>query len=259
MVEPLSDPAEQGAVAGPEREMCAVRPLGAPIDWRSARRPGRERLKGELIALEPLDPGAHGAALFEESSGPAADAGLWDYMAIGPFDHETDFTVWAEAGAASKDPLFFAIVDRESGQPSGMCSYLRITPEHGVIEIGNIWLSLGLRRTRQATEAIFILARYAFDELGYRRLEWKCDSLNAPSRRAAERLGFIFEGLFRQHMVVKGRNRDTAWYALTDGDWPIVKRAFEQWLSPQNFDGYGWQRRSLRAVRDSLTGVARAG
>ena len=212
-----------------------------------------------MVALEPLDPGSHVAALFEVSHGPAAAAGLWDYMAVGPFENESDFAAWAKASAALEDPLFFAIVDRESGGPSGMCSYLRFTPEHGVIEIGNIWFSLDLQRTRQATEAIFLLAGHVFDELGYRRLEWKCDSLNAPSRRAAERLGFTFEGVFRQHMFVKGRNRDTAWYALLDRDWPIVKRAFEQWLSSPNFDRYGRQRRSLRAVRDSLTGVAGEG
>jgi RimJ/RimL family protein N-acetyltransferase len=232
--------------------------LGAPLEWRSATRPERRPLEGELVVLEPLDPRAHSAALFEASSGPVA-AGLWDYLSVGPFESERDFVRWAEAAAASDDPLFFAIVERESRRPSGVCSYMRTTPEHGVIEIGNIWFAPTLRRTRRATEAIFLLAHHVFDELGYRRLEWKCDSLNAPSRRAAERLGFSFEGVFKQHMVVKGRNRDTAWYALLDHDWPNARRAFELWLSALNFDADDRQLRSLRTLRDSLAGAASEG
>jgi RimJ/RimL family protein N-acetyltransferase len=233
----------------------AVNELGAPLDWRPAARPERRPLEGELVTLEPLDPGAHAAALFGASSGPA-EAGLWDYLTVGPFASERDFARWAAAAAASDDPLFFAIVERVSRRASGVCSYLRITPEHGVIEIGNIWFARRLQRTRPATEAIFLLARHVFDELGYRRLEWKCDALNAPSRRAAERFGFGFEGVFGQHMVVKGRNRDTAWYALLDHEWPSARRAFELWLAPGNFDPEDRQRRSLRALRDSLLPAA---
>jgi RimJ/RimL family protein N-acetyltransferase len=229
-----------------------ARPLGTPIEWEPPRRPARQRLEGQFVVLEPLDSAAHGAALFEASHGSAAAAGLWDYMSVGPFASEADFAAWAEASAVSDDPLFLTIVDRDSGKPSGVCSYLRITPEHGVIEIGNIWFSPDLQRTRQGTEAIFVLARHVFDELGYRRLEWKCDSLNAPSRRAAERLGFTFEGVFRQHMVVKSRNRDTAWYALVDRDWTLVKRAFSEWLSADNHDELGRQLRSLGAIRASI-------
>jgi RimJ/RimL family protein N-acetyltransferase len=131
---------------------------------------------------------------------------------------------------------------------------MRITPEHGVIEIGHIWFASALQRTRQATEAIYLLARHAFDDLGYRRFEWKCDSLNQPSRRAAERFGFVFEGVFRQHMVIKDRNRDTAWFSILDGEWPLVRAAFEAWLAPENFDEEGRQRRPLAEVRNSLAG-----
>jgi RimJ/RimL family protein N-acetyltransferase len=150
-----------------------------------------------------------------------------------------------------EDPLFYAIVDRAAGAARGMASFLRMEPQHGVIEIGHIWFAPALQRTRQATEAIFVLARHAFDDLGYRRLEWKCDSLNAPSRKAAERFGFVFEGVFRQHMVVKGRNRDTAWYSMTDGEWPARRAAFEAWLAPDNFSAGGAQRRSLAEIRGS--------
>jgi RimJ/RimL family protein N-acetyltransferase len=247
------EPTRGDAVGGGAQE--AVNRLGAPLEWRAAARPERRPLEGELVVLEPLDPDAHAEALFEASSGPAA-AGLWDYLPIGPFGSERDFRDWAEAAAAPADPLFFAIVERGSRRASGVCSYMRITPEHGVIEIGNIWFAPALQRTRPATEAIFLLARHVFDELGYRRLEWKCDSRNTPSRRAAERFGFGFEGLFGQHMVVKGRNRDTAWYALLDHEWPTARRAFELWLSAGNFDADDRQRRSLRALREALRPAA---
>jgi RimJ/RimL family protein N-acetyltransferase len=227
------------------------RPLGGSLDWTPARVPERAGLEGELVRLEPVDPAHHGPALFESSHGEAA-AGLWDYLPNGPFATHADFTAWLEACATSEDPLFFTIVDTATGRPEGMCSYLRITPGQGVIEIGHIWFSPALQRTRQATEAIYLLARHVFDDLGYRRLEWKCNALNEPSRRAAERLGFTFEGVFRQHMVVKGRNRDTAWYAMLDGDWPVAGRAFREWLSAGNVDEDGRQRRSLAAVRASI-------
>jgi RimJ/RimL family protein N-acetyltransferase len=149
------------------------------------------------------------------------------------------------AVAGSRDPLVFTVVVLPEERPLGMVSYLRITPEFGVIEIGHIWFGVPLQRTTAATEAIYLLARHAFDDLGYRRLEWKCNSLNARSRRAAERFGFTFEGVFRQHQVVKGHNRDTAWYAMTDGDWPAVRAGFERWLSAANFDAEGRQLRSL--------------
>ena len=150
--------------------------------------------------------------------------------------------------ARSSDPLFFAIVDPATGEAAGMASYLNIVPANGCIEIGHIWFAPPLQRTRAATEAIFLLMRHVFDDLRYRRLEWKCDALNAPSRRAAGRFGFTYEGTFRQHMIVKGRNRDTAWFALLDRDWPTVRAAFERWLAPGNFDPGGRQRSALAAL-----------
>ena len=216
------------------------------LDWKPARSPDRSALVGESVTLEPVDPAHHAAALFAAADGAPA---VWDYLAYGPFESEEAFTDWLEARAKSEDPLFYAVVDRASGLARGMASYLRIEPMHGVIEIGHIWFAPVLQRTRQATEAIFVLARHAFDDLSNRRLEWKCDSLNAPSRRAAARFGFVFEGVFRQHMVIKGRNRDTAWFAMTDGEWPLRRVAFQAWLAPANFDLSGRQRESLAELR----------
>jgi RimJ/RimL family protein N-acetyltransferase len=220
------------------------------LDWKPARRPERVPLEGETVRLEPVDPDRHAGDLFASSEGAP---GLWDYLAYGPFPSQGAFTEWLKERASSRDPLFYAVVDRETGSARGMASLMRIDPENGVIETGHIWFSPVLQRTRQATEAIFLLARYSFDNLGYRRFEWKCDSLNQPSRRAAERFGFVFEGVFRQHMVIKGRNRDTAWFSMLDGEWPLVRAGFETWLSPENFDPAGRQHRSLAEVRDSLS------
>ena len=220
------------------------------LDWKPARAPMKVPLEGTTVVLEPVDPAQHSGALFS-SSRDAPE--LWKHLAYGPFANQDEFTGWLRDRAASDDPLFYSLVDRAAGQARGMASYLRIEPGHGVIEIGHIWFAPALQRTRQATEAIFLLARHAFDDLGYRRLEWKCNSLNSPSRRAAERFGFTFEGIFRQHMVVKGRNRDTAWYAMTDGEWPLRRAAFEAWLAPENFDHDGRQRRPLAEYRASAT------
>ena len=219
------------------------------LDWKPARRPERAPLEGETVRLEPVDPDRHALDLFAASEGAPA---LWDYLAYGPFPNQRVFTEWLKERAASDDPLFYAVVDRDLGTARGMASLMRIKPEHGVIEIGHIWFAPVLQRTRQATEAIYLLARHSFDDLGYRRFEWKCDALNQPSRRAAERFGFVFEGVFRQHMVIKGRNRDTAWFSILDGEWPVVRAAFEAWLAPENFDEEGRQRRSLAEVRSSL-------
>jgi RimJ/RimL family protein N-acetyltransferase len=216
------------------------------LEWKPARPPERIALDGASVTLEPVDPARHAKALYSASDGAPA---IWDYLAYGPFESQSAFTVWLDARAVSDDPLFYALVDRAAGLARGMASYLRMDLPNGVIEIGHIWFAPVMQRTRQATEAIFVLARHAFDDLGYRRLEWKCDSLNAPSRRAAERFGFVYEGVFRQHMVVKGRNRDTAWYAMTDGDWPLRRAAFEAWLAPDNLDQAGRQRQSLAALR----------
>jgi RimJ/RimL family protein N-acetyltransferase len=224
------------------------------MQWAQATSPGRIALNGELVRLEVLDPGRHAESLYTSSHAP--DAGrLWDHLPYGPFASQVEFTAWLDGCAASADPLFFAVVDWTTMRALGMASFLRMVPEHGVIEIGHIWFAPVLQRTRQATEAIFLLARSAFDELGYRRLEWKCDSLNEPSRRAATRFGFTYEGVFRQHMIVKGRNRDTAWFSMTDGEWPSRRAAFEAWLAPENFDEAGRQRQSLSAIRAAAEGT----
>ncbi len=219
------------------------------LNWKPARMPDRAPLDGMNVALEPLDPEAHGRALFETShADAAASERLFRHLPYGPFAGFDEFKAWLQGCAATSDPLFFTIVDRATATPQGMASYLRMVPEHGVIEIGHIWFSPSLQRTRAATEAIYLMSRHAFD-LGNRRLEWKCDSKNEPSRRAAVRFGFTFEGIFRQHLVVKGRNRDSAWFSIIDGEWPPVRTAYEAWLAPENFDEAGMQRRSLAEIR----------
>jgi RimJ/RimL family protein N-acetyltransferase len=222
----------------------------AELSWKPARRPERAPIDGKLVRLEPLDPVRHGDDLFQASIG--ADE-TWRYLPYGPFPGKKEFLKWLGERALLDDPLAFTIIDRQAKAARGIETLMSIEPEHGSIEIGHIWLSPPLQRTRQATEAIYLLSRYAFGELGNRRYEWKCDAANAPSRRAAERFGFTFEGVFRQHRVIKGRNRDTAWYSMTDGEWPSRKTAFEAWLAPENFDPEGRQRRSLPEIRSSLT------
>jgi RimJ/RimL family protein N-acetyltransferase len=216
--------------------------------WTPARRPAREVLRGSRVDLEPLDR-RHAAELFAASHGEGADPRLWDHLPYGPFAGPEQLAGWVQDRAASEDPLFLAVVDRATGRAAGVVSFLRAEPAHGCIEIGHIWFGAALQRTPQATEAIWLLARHAFDALGNRRLEWKCDAANERSRRAAVRFGFTFEGIFRKHMVVKGRNRDTAWFALLDDEWPDAARAFEAWLDPSNFDAAGRQRRSLAELR----------
>jgi len=205
-------------------------------------------IEGERVRLEPFAP-AHSASLYA-SLHASGDPRLWVYLPYGPFDQQ-EWEAWFAASAAADDPMFYAIVDPSTGAALGQASYLRIEPHHRVIEIGHVALGPALQRTPVATEALFLLARHAFDDLGYRRLEWKCDALNDRSRRAAERLGFTFEGVFRQHMIVKGRNRDTAWFAILDREWPALRAGFEQWLAPENFDGDGRQLRSLAESRSA--------
>jgi RimJ/RimL family protein N-acetyltransferase len=224
--------------------------------WTARPRPPRTPMQGRTVRLEPLDPERHGPALFRAAEGPGADSRLWDWLPVGPFGSEAAFRVWLDPLPASNDPLFFAILTEPDGVPRGMASFLRITPQHGVVEIGHIWLGVGLQRTTAATEAMWLLARRAFDELGYRRLEWKCDTRNARSRRTALRLGFAFEGIFRQHMVIKGENRDTAWFALLDRDWPLADAAFRAWLDPANFGPDGRQRRRLEEIREAIASGA---
>jgi RimJ/RimL family protein N-acetyltransferase len=233
-----------------EQPIGEGRQVGEDVDWRSARRPGRSELRGTHVLLRPLDPDRDAEALYAQSHPPAADPGLWAYLPNGPYRDSAELRDALRVAAASDDPLFFTLVTLPSNQPAGVASYLRITPDHGVIEIGHIWFGASLRRTTAATEAIYLLATHAFDELGYRRLEWKCDSLNQASRRAAERFGFRFEGVFRRHMVVKGRNRDTAWFAITEDEWPPVRAGFRAWLGPGNLDAGGRQRRTLGELID---------
>jgi RimJ/RimL family protein N-acetyltransferase len=222
-------------------------PLGEPLDWAAARRPARTQLRGAHVLLRPIDAARDAESLYAISHPPEGDSAIWTYLPDGPYeslDHLCQTIEWAQG---SEDRIYFTIVRQDC--PLGWASYLNIEPEVGTIEIGHIWFGAGLRGTTAATEAIYLLARHAFEDLGYRRLEWKCNALNAASRRAAERFGFTFEGVFRQHQVVKGRNRDTAWYAITDKEWPAIGAAFQAWLSPENFDGGGRQIRSLAALR----------
>jgi RimJ/RimL family protein N-acetyltransferase len=219
--------------------------IGELIDWTPARRPARAPIDGQRVRLRPVDPAGDADPLFHASHPPAGDAEHWTYLPYGPYESADALRERLEECAGSADPLFFTIELVPHELPAGIASYLRITPEHGVIEIGHIWFGAELRRSAAATEAIFLLAREAFDKLGYRRLEWKCNALNEASRRAAERFGFRFEGVFRKHQVVKGRNRDTAWYAITDDEWPPLRAAYEQWLAPENFDADGRQVRTL--------------
>jgi RimJ/RimL family protein N-acetyltransferase len=219
------------------------------VEERLAKVPDLTPIEGETVRLEHVDPKLHAKRLYEASAG--ADD-LWSYLAYGPFESQAVFTQWLGERAASRDPIFYAVIDRATDAARGMASFMRIEPEHRVIEIGHIWFAPVLQRTRQATEAIYLMARHAFDDLGYRRLEWKCNALNAASRRAAERFGFTFEGIFRQHMIVKDENRDTAWFSIIDGEWPVRRAAFETWLSPENFDSSGRQRRSLSQIRSEL-------
>jgi RimJ/RimL family protein N-acetyltransferase len=231
-------------------------PLGAPVPgWVPVERPARVPLRGGHVMLRPVDPPNDAADLYAASHPPEGDLSIWTYLPDGPYESPEDMRRTLDFAAGSEDPLFFTIVTSADGRPAGMASYLRITPEHGAIEIGYIWFGVGLKRTPAATEAIYLLARHVFDDLGYRRLEWKCNALNAPSRRAADRFGFTFEGVFRKQQVVKGRNRDTAWYAIVDDDWPPIRTAFEEWLAPANFDGDGRQRRGLAQFRRPPGGV----
>ncbi len=228
---------------------ATINHLGQPIgfavpDWVPAQVPPRTPLDGRWCRVEALDVARHGAALFA-AYGEDREGRVWTYMGYGPFAERAEFEAWMAASCLGDDPLFHAIVEGASGRALGLASYLRVEPGTGVIEVGNINYAPPLRRTAAATEAMFLMMARVFDELGYRRYEWKCDALNGASRRAAERLGFVFEGVFRQATLYKGRNRDTAWYAITDRDWPALKRVYEAWLDPANFDATGAQKTRL--------------
>jgi RimJ/RimL family protein N-acetyltransferase len=216
-------------------------PIGAPLDgWAPPPRPPREPMQGRYCRVEPLEIERHAADLHAAYS-TAADAHDWTYLAYGPFDTLESYIAWMQRVCMGDDPLFHAIIDNTTGKAVGVASYLRIEPASGSIEVGHINYSPLLQRSPAATEAMFLMMQRVF-ELGYRRYEWKCDALNARSRAAAQRYGFSFEGIFRQATVYKGRNRDTAWYAMIDQEWPALQAAFAQWLDPTNFDLDGQQR-----------------
>lgn len=228
-------------------------PIGPPLPgWTPRPRPPRTPLQGRLCRLEPLDVDRHAQAL-HQAYAEDAEGRNWTYLPYGPFPSAQ---AWASMmGTVQKlsDALFYAIVAVDSARPVGVASYLRIEPAMGSIEVGHLCYAPALQRHAAATEAMYLMMRHAFDELGYRRYEWKCDSLNEPSRRAAVRLGFRFEGSFRQHMVIKGRSRDSAWFSILDSEWPALRAAFERWLDPANFDADGRQRARLEDLRGAST------
>jgi RimJ/RimL family protein N-acetyltransferase len=219
-------------------------PLGEALPHWTRRAPPRPvTIDGRFCRIEPLDTKRHGndlVAAFRDT-----DESSWVYLFIGPFADDAGILNWITESANSKDYIYRAIIDRRTGRAAGRCAYMRPDPANGVVEIGSIHYSDSLKRTPATTEAMFLLMRHVFDDLGYRRYEWKCNSFNAPSRRTALRLGFRFEGIFRNHMVVKGHNRDTAWFSILDSEWPALKSAYERWLTPENFDREGRQRVSL--------------
>lgn len=221
------------------------------VDPHPAQRPERVVLEGRYVTLAPLDAATHAGALWRQTGG-TENARLWLYLPDGPFAERAAFDRDLAGKAASTDPLFFAVLDKRSADAAGYASYLRIEPAHRSIEVGYILYAPALQRTRAATEAMYLMARHVFEELGYRRYEWKCDARNEPSRRAALRLGFTFEGIFRQHRIVKGRNRDTAWYSMLDKEWPARKAAFERWLAPSNFDDQGRQKSTLHRTNQAF-------
>lgn len=223
------------------------RPVGPPVEIKDALPPPSTTITGRSVELEPLDP-RHIDDLYPIIGQPE-QAALWTYINKGPFTDKPSFTEVITTFSQSKDPFFYAIIHKPTRKAIGFFSLLRIDLTNRVIEIGFIVFSPFLQRTTAATEAVYLLARTVFEDLGYRRFEWKCDNLNAPSKKAAARFGFTAEGVFRQHLIVKGRNRDTAWFSMLDGEWPVVNGAFEKWLDPGNFDAEGKQVRSLVELR----------
>ncbi|WP_380178688.1 GNAT family N-acetyltransferase [Kalamiella sp. sgz302252] len=227
-------------------------PVGEPLpDWTPRPYPQRTMLAGRFCRLEPLESARHYEDLLAAWSS-AEDGRDWTYLFSGPFtaDELYDYLATAEA---SRDPLHFAVIDLQSGRAVGTLALMRIEPAHGVIEVGHVTFSPLLKRTPLSTESHFLLMRYVFEVLGYRRYEWKCDSLNAPSRKAAERLGFSYEGLFRQAIVYRGRSRDTTWFSVIDSEWPALRQAFMSWLDAANFDETGQQRQSLASLRQQIS------
>jgi RimJ/RimL family protein N-acetyltransferase len=222
-------------------------PIGPIVDTKPALPPGAVTLSGRFAVVEKLDPARHGESLWQSLKD---DEAVWVYMGYGPFADRAAFDAWLHGRAAATDPFAYAVIDKASGRALGSITLMEVRLAARVIEMGNIVLSPLLQRTPASTEAQYLAARYAFDDLGYRRYEWKCNALNAPSRRAALRLGFTYEGTFRQHMIVKGRNRDTAWFSILDSEWPQIRAAFEAWLAPQNFNATGRQIVGLSDFRE---------
>jgi RimJ/RimL family protein N-acetyltransferase len=242
-------------VTGDSRTKPRLNTLGQPIgpalpEWRAPPLPPREPMEGRYCRVEPLDAARHAADLHAANS-LDTETRNWTYLSIGPFDSATAYRAWAEKVAAGADPMFHAIVDSTTRKAVGVAAYMRMDPAHGVVEVGSINYSPLLQRKPAATEAMYLMMRRAF-ELGYRRYEWKCDSFNAPSRAAAQRYGFSFEGIFRQAMVYKGRSRDSMWFSIIDQEWPPLREAFECWLAPANFDAAGRQRLSLSSLTAPL-------
>ena len=230
------------------KKKAVDRPVGPAVDpLPPGSKPDMRPLHGRFMLLVPVLAKEHAHDLYDSFRDCDPHGHVWTYMPYGPWESFEQFEAWLKEREASRDPWFYAFIRRDTGKACGMGSFMRCDAANGVIEIGHIWMSPGLQRSREATEAIFLMIRHCFDDLGVRRLEWKCDSLNAPSRRAAQRFGFDFEGIFRQHFIVKGRNRDTAWFAMLDKDWPRIHDAFEAWLAPENFDAKGHQKAKLQA------------
>lgn len=224
-------------------------PVGEPVpDWQPRQAPPRTAMEGRFCRVEPLDPARHAEDLFA-AYGADQDGRNWTYLPYGPFASLAAFSDWMDKSCRGTDPLFHAVVASASGRALGVASYLRVDPPLGVIEVGHIHFGPALQGTALATEAMYLMMARIFDELAYRRYEWKCNALNAASRKAALRLGFSFEGIFRQATMAKGRNRDTAWFSILDSEWPEAKAAFEAWLAPANFDAEGRQKRRLAELR----------
>ena len=228
---------------GEQAKMSAAEHTGISVHgWKPRPPPSATNIEGRFARLERLDPARHAETLWAAVSG---NDHIWDYLPYGPFANVTKFTAWLTERAALRDPLYYTVLERTSGRALGCLTLMEIRPEMGVIEVGHIFYSPALQKTPAATDAFYLVAKMVFEELGYRRFEWKCNDLNDPSKFAALRFGFTFEGVFRQHLIVKGRNRDTAWYSMLDGEWPARKAAFERWLSPDNFNATGRQKIAL--------------
>jgi RimJ/RimL family protein N-acetyltransferase len=213
-------------------------------NWQACHLPSKSVMEGHYCKLEPVDINNHAEGLFESFAEDSNNRN-WTYLPYGPFEDLASFTDWLEQACVGDDPLFYVVINQSNNEIVGMASYLRINPRVGVIEVGHIHFSPKMQQTPMATETMYLMMARVFDELGYRRYEWKCDALNAPSKKSATRFGFSYEGLFRQATMYKGRNRDTAWYAIIDKDWPKIKNAYQTWLNPNNFDKNGKQKTRL--------------